>query len=109
MRSIKIMLAGTLLTLAPSTYADPQATTPVDVESYALKAFSADFRLFKSGDTVPPLYLTEQYAITQWKLRNLPAPEACSHWTYMGGNYVLITDTEGKILKAYNGDIFYHR
>ena len=38
-----------------------------------------------------------------------PAPDAGSHWTYMGGNYVLITDTEGKILKVYDGEIFYHR
>ena len=28
---------------------------------------------------------------------------------YMGENYVLIGDTDGKIYKAYNGDIFYHR
>ncbi|PLP27121.1 nickel/cobalt homeostasis protein RcnB, partial [Klebsiella michiganensis] len=30
-------------------------------------------------------------------------------WTYMGGSYVLITETEGKILKIYDGEIFYHR
>jgi len=27
----------------------------------------------------------------------------------MGENYVLVGDTDGKIYKAYNGDIFYHR
>ncbi|MCP5751319.1 nickel/cobalt homeostasis protein RcnB, partial [Klebsiella pneumoniae] len=27
----------------------------------------------------------------------------------MGENYVLIGDADGKIYKAYNGDIFYHR
>ncbi len=48
-------------------------------------------------------------ATSNKQLRNLPAPDAGSHWTYMGGNYVLITDADGKILKAYNGDIFYHR
>lgn len=37
-------------------------------------------------------------------LRPMPA-----HWTYMGENYVLIGDADGKIYKAYNGDIFYHR
>ncbi len=30
-------------------------------------------------------------------------------WTYMGGAYVLISDTDGKIIKAYDGEIFYHR
>ncbi|EIX2056516.1 heavy metal resistance protein, partial [Escherichia coli] len=27
----------------------------------------------------------------------------------MGGAYVLISDTDGKIIKAYDGEIFYHR
>ncbi|MCV6005337.1 nickel/cobalt homeostasis protein RcnB, partial [Escherichia coli] len=35
--------------------------------------------------------------------------DAGSHWTYMARNYVLITDTEGKILKVYDGETFYHR
>ena len=52
---------------------------------------------------------TPEYNIKGWQQRNLPAPDAGSHWTYMGGNYVLITDTEGKILKVYDGEIFYHR
>ncbi|HGV6705938.1 TPA: heavy metal resistance protein, partial [Escherichia coli] len=26
-----------------------------------------------------------------------------------GGAYVLISDTDGKIIKAYDGEIFYHR
>ncbi|EIF0082900.1 heavy metal resistance protein, partial [Salmonella enterica] len=26
-----------------------------------------------------------------------------------GGAYVLINDTDGKIIKAYDGEIFYHR
>ncbi len=38
-----------------------------------------------------------------------PAPDAGTHWTCMGENYVLIGDADGKIYKAYNGDIFYHR
>ena len=41
------------------------------------------------------------------QLRNLPAPEANSHWTYMGGSYVLVTEPEGKIVKIYDGEIFY--
>lgn len=50
-----------------------------------------------------------EYTIKQYQLRNLPAPDAGTHWTYMGENYVLIGDADGKIYKAYNGDIFYHR
>ncbi|STT05257.1 nickel/cobalt homeostasis protein RcnB [Klebsiella pneumoniae] len=61
-------------------------------------------RRHRSGDVPHP-----EYNIKQWQQRNLPAPDAGSHWTYMGGNYVLITDTEGKILKVYDGEIFYHR
>ncbi len=79
------------------------------IEQYAMKEFTADFTQFHIGDTVPAMYLTPEYNIKQWQLRNLPAPDAGSHWTYMGGNYVLITDTEGKILKVYDGEIFYHR
>lgn len=52
------------------------------------------------------MYRTDEYNIKQWKLRNLPAPDAGTHWTYMGGAYVLINDTDGKIIKAYDGEIF---
>ena len=55
------------------------------------------------------MYRTDEYNIKQWQLRNLPAPDAGTHWTYMGGAYVLISDTDGKIIKAYDGEIFYHR
>ena len=58
------------------------------------------------GDTVPEMYRTDEYNIKQWQLRNLPAPDAGTHWTYMGGAYVLINDTDGKIIKAYDGDFF---
>lgn len=75
--------------------------------SFELKEFSADFRTFKPGDIVPELYRSKQYEISQWNQRHLPAPDGDSHWTYMGGNYVLITNAEGKILRAMSGDIFY--
>ncbi len=74
---------------------------------YELDGFTADFTQFRVGDTVPPLYLTPEYTIKQWQQRNLPAPDAGTHYTYMGGSYVLITDTEGKIVKIYDGEIFY--
>jgi Ni/Co efflux regulator RcnB len=85
----------------------PQAETRGS--SYELKEFTADFRAFKPGDIVPELYRSKPYEIEQWSQRNLPAPEPDSHWTYMGGNYVLITNAEGKILRAMSGDIFYQR
>lgn len=111
MRKKKMILLGALLVTASSAFAAPQTATPgaTGTQSYEIKDFVADFTKFNIGDTVPEMYRSEEYNIKQWQLRNLPAPEAGSHWTYMGGNYVLITDAEGKILKAYNGDIFYHR
>lgn len=79
------------------------------IQQYELKDFVADFTHFNIGDTVPQMYRTEQYNIKLWQQRNLPAPDAGTHWTYMGGNYVLINDADGKITKAYDGEIFYHR
>ncbi|QGU86527.1 RcnB family protein [Erwinia sorbitola] len=84
-----------------------QHTNPND--PYDLQYFFADFKRFAIGDVVPELYRSKKYEIVQWKLRHLPAPEADSHWTYMGGNYVLITNAEGKILQAKQGDIYYKR
>lgn len=109
MGKTKMMLLGALLVSSSAAFAAPQAAAPTGIQKYEIKEFVADFIKFKPGDTVPPMYLTEEYNIKQWQLRNLPAPDAGSHWTYMGGNYVLITDTEGKILKVYDGEIFYHR
>lgn len=113
MRKAKMILLGTLLVTASaawaSTAATPTQTSASGISQYELKDFTADFVHFKIGDTVPALYRTEQYDIKQWQLRNLPAPQAGDHWTYMGGSYVLITNDNGKILKAYDGEIFYHR
>lgn len=105
MRKTKMMLLGVLLATAGASW----TATAAGIDQYALKEFTADFTQFHIGDTVPAMYLTPEYNIEQWQQRNLPAPDAGSHWTYMGGNYVLITDTEGKILKVYDGEIFYHR
>ncbi|MEA1065455.1 RcnB family protein [Erwinia sp. HR93] len=102
------MMAGSA---AANTDDEAQALTqpqsqPAD-SSYEVKTFSADFHLYHIGDTVPELYRSSQYAISQWKLRNLTPPDEGTHWTYMGGNYVLITDDAGKVVKALSGDIFY--
>ncbi|WP_424588007.1 RcnB family protein [Buttiauxella sp.] len=88
--------------VAPAAPAAPAAQN-----SYEITEFHADYQPFKIGDIVPDLYRTKPYQIDAWKIRHLPAPEAGSHWTYMGGNYVLISDAEGKILRAMRGEIFY--
>lgn len=113
-KSKVVLLAAVLLTLpvafAAQAYSEPApAATPKsnDNTSYELKEFYADYKHFKIGDVAPDLYRSKPYQIDAWKIRHLPAPEAGSHWTYMGGNYVLITDAEGKILRAMKGEIFY--
>ncbi|TNV19446.1 RcnB family protein [Buttiauxella sp. B2] len=85
--------------------AAPAPASPAS--SYEIQEFHADYKPYKIGDIVPDLYRTKPYQIDAWKIRNLPAPEANSHWTYMGGNYVLISDAEGKVLRAMKGEIFY--
>ncbi len=90
---------------APAAAPAPAPATPAS--SFEIQEFHADYKPFKIGDIVPDLYRTKPYQIDAWKIRHLPAPEAGSHWTYMGGNYVLITDAEGKILRAMRGEIFY--
>lgn len=106
MGKTKMLLLGALLMTSGTVLAAPQGT---GIQKYEIQEFIADFTKFKPGDTVPEMYRTEEYNIKQWQARNLPAPDAGSHWTYMGGNYVLITDADGKILKVYDGEIFYHR
>ena len=84
------MLLGALLLVTSAAWAAPAtagSTNTSGISKYELSSFIADFK----------------------HLRNLPAPDAGTHWTYMGGAYVLISDTDGKIIKAYDGEIFYHR
>ena len=89
----------------PSQQASEPAFDPND--PYKVTTFTADFKQFTLGDIVPDLYRTKQYEITNWKVRHLPAPSTGTHWTYMGGNYVLISNDAGKILDAKSGDIYY--
>lgn len=103
------MLLGALLLVTSAAWAAPAtagSTNTSGISKYELSSFIADFKHFKPGDTVPEMYRTDEYNIKQWQLRNLPAPDAGTHWTYMGGAYVLISDTDGKIIKAYDGEIF---
>ncbi|GDX06306.1 MULTISPECIES: RcnB family protein [Buttiauxella] len=102
------LMAGTLpMAFTANAENAPGASPAGQTSSFEITEFHADYKPFKIGDIVPDLYRTKPYQIDAWQIRHLPAPEAGSHWTYMGGNYVLITDAEGKILRAMNGDIFY--
>lgn len=107
--SAMVALGGFSL-VAPGFAADqPQTATTSTVakSSFDVDQVVEDFRTFKIGDVVPDLYRSKSYEITQWNLRHLPAPEANSHWTYMGGDYVQISETDGKVMRILSGDIFY--
>lgn len=93
------------LSQAPGDQNPQVQSNPTD--PYDVKTFFADFKRFAIGDVVPELYRGKKYEISQWNVRHLPAPEADSHWTYMGGNYVMITNVDGKILQAKSGEIYY--
>ncbi|MGD8165551.1 RcnB family protein [Pantoea sp. FN0307] len=93
--------------------ATPDAATPDTAqqqpkEPYEVTEFFSDAQRYTIGSVVPEKYRTKTYEITEWQKRHLPAPDADSHWTYMGGNYVLISKADGKIIKARSGDIFFH-
>lgn len=102
--------------VAPEAQTPAQAQTPSGeaaapqrdpAHPYEIQYFFADFQRFTIGSVVPDRYRTKKYEIVDWKTRNLPAPEEGTSWTYMGGNYVLISKADGRILKAESGDIFY--
>lgn len=78
------------------------AASPYDVSE-----FYSDPQRYKIGDIVPALYRSKEYQIDGWKTRNLPAPDAASHWTYMGGFYVLVSNDTGKIQRILSSKIFY--
>ena len=82
---------------------------PDPAHPYAVKTFFADFQRFNIGSVIPDRYRTKKYEIVDWKTRNLPKPAEGTAWTYMGGNYVLFTKADGKIIQAESGDIFYHQ
>lgn len=76
-------------------------------DPYELTHFKGAFKSYKALDKVPKLYRTEQYNIKKWQLRKLPSPAEGSHWTYFGGAYVEITDSDGVIGRIYSGDNIY--
>lgn len=83
-----------------------QQETPT-TNSFEVKEFYSEGKRYTLGVRVPGLYLTKPYKITEWKKRNLPAPPEGTQWTYMAGNYVLISSDQGKLLKILSGKIFY--
>lgn len=93
----------------PAPAQAPAASAPAAQQKDPLDKTSVfgDFHHYAIGDVVPPLYRSKTYNISQWQLRKLPAPTADSHWTYMGGDYILISDAEGKIERIISGDIIY--
>ncbi|WP_128174148.1 RcnB family protein [[Pantoea] beijingensis] len=93
----------------PAEHDQDDEGKPDPAHPYAVKTFFADFQRFSIGSIVPDRYRTRQYQVVDWKTRNLPQPTDGTHWTYMGGNYVLITEAEGKIVQAESGEIFYQQ
>ena len=75
--------------------------------SHEIQSFFSDSIQYSIGSKVPALYRTKPYEIVEWQKRNLPAPPPDTHWTYIGGNYALITNSDGTITKAESGDIFF--
>ncbi|MDH2894749.1 RcnB family protein [Rahnella sp. PAMC25617] len=104
MRHFKIVMLSALVVSSVLPLAN---TAFAASNSHEIKSFYDDSKLYAIGDQVPALYRTKPYEIVGWQERHLPAPDAGSHWTYIGGSYALITDTDGKILKAENGDIYF--
>ncbi len=87
---------------APAEAPAPKFADPLEKSSVF-----GDFRHYKIGDIIPALYRSQTYNIAKWQLRKIPAPTAGSHWTYFGGDYVLIGDADGKIERIFSGDIIY--
>jgi Ni/Co efflux regulator RcnB len=93
----------------PAEHNQDAVEKPDPAHPYAIKTFFADFQRFNIGSVIPDRYRTKKYEVVDWKTRNLPKPADGTAWTYMGGNYVLFTKVDGKIVQAESGDIFYHQ
>ena len=101
--SKSVLLSASVFSL---TLLFAQAATAAS-NSHEIQSFFSDSIQYNIGSKVPPLYRTKPYQIDEWQKRNLPAPTADTHWTYIGGNYALITNADGTITKAESGDIFF--
>lgn len=104
MCKIKMMFLGVFFVIVGVSW----MVIVVGIDQYVLKEFIVDFIQFYIGDIVLVMYFILEYNIKQWQQCNLFVLDVGSYWIYMGGNYVLIIDIEGKIFKVYDGEIFYY-
>ena len=89
--------------ITPTTPAPSNGAHP----NYDLSTIIIDYKQYQIGDTVPEKYTDKTYTINEWQKRNLPAPQADTHWAYINANYILITNDTGKIVMGKSGDIFF--
>ena len=58
----KMLLGALLLASSVVWAATGRNSCSTGIDKYELSGFIADFTRFKPGDTVPPLYRTDEYA-----------------------------------------------
>jgi len=92
--------------ITPTTPTSP-APSNGSRPNYELSTIIIDYKEYKIGDIVPEKYTDKTFTITEWQKRNLPAPQADTHWAYINANYILITNDTGKIVMGKSGDIFF--
>ncbi|MGV3346824.1 RcnB family protein [Enterobacteriaceae bacterium LUAb1] len=114
MRKIVLFTAGLLLGNIPllvfaenNSVPHPQAQKPDNAQTFEIKQFIVNYQSYRPGDILPANFLEKQYQITDWKKRHLSAPPEGSHWAYLDGNYILLSDTSAKVLQAVSGDIYF--
>jgi len=69
--------------------------------------FRSNYHEYSIGDKAPDINFTKDYNITSWRIRHLPAPKSGTFWSYMDGTYVLLRNSDHKIIDAKSSDIFY--
>lgn len=52
---------------------------------------------FRRGERAPERFRGDDYRLSDWRDRGLPAPPHGQHWAYIDGNYVLIAAATGII------------
>ncbi|MFC5473818.1 RcnB family protein [Paraherbaspirillum soli] len=56
---------------------------------------------FHRGERLPPEYRSRQYAVDDWRGHRLSAPPRGYHWVQIGGDYVLVANSNGIILQLF--------
>ncbi|WP_075182776.1 RcnB family protein [Pantoea sp. 1.19] len=85
----------------------PASQKPDNAQTYEIKQFFIEYQPYQVGDVLPTHFLEKQYQITDWQKRHLPAPQSGAHWAYLNGNYIQLTESEGKVVQAISGDIYF--